>query len=105
MHASETLRVIHLGSDHQVLTVSTYPGQARKVDVPVRAIVADALPFDTSAVVLSHTHPQGDPTPSADDRIATARLAEVLKAIDVDLYDHVVIGDGRRVSFREAGLL
>jgi DNA repair protein RadC len=101
----ETLRVIHLGGQRRILDVAHYPGAATQVIMPLRRIVADALRLGSSALVLSHNHPSGDPTPSRGDVALTRQLANLLAALEIHLHDHVVIGGARRVSFREAGLL
>ncbi len=46
-----------------------------------------------------------DPTPSADDRTVTEQLVAAGRLLDIPVHDHVVIGQGRYVSFAEAGLL
>src|SRR2546423_1913490 len=45
------------------------------------------------------------PTPSADDRAVTRQLVDAGRVLDVPVYDHVVVGGERYVSFAEAGLL
>ncbi len=52
-----------------------------------------------------HNHPSGDPTPSPDDVTLTRRLAEAGDLVGIALIDHLVIGRGTYVSFRDAGLL
>jgi len=52
-----------------------------------------------------HNHPSGDPTPSADDRAVTRQLVDAGRLLDVPVYDHVIVGGARYVSFAEAGLL
>jgi DNA repair protein RadC len=101
----ETLRVIHLGKDRDVLDIGQYSGTATAVIFPFRAIVADALRLNSRAIVLSHNHPSGDPTPSRADISVTKQLAHLLHVLDIRLHDHVVIGDGRSISFRTLGLL
>lgn len=60
----------------------------------------------TTALLVAHNHPSGDPAPSADDARLTDRLAHAADVIDIPLLDHVIVGsDGRYYSFREAGLL
>jgi len=46
-----------------------------------------------------------DPTPSAEDKRVTERLAESGRLIGIDLLDHVIIGDNRWVSLKERGIL
>ena len=105
MPGIETLRVIHLGENRYVLDIGQYSGTATAVIIPFRRIVADALRLNSRAVVLSHNHPSGDPTPSRADISVTKQLERLLHALDIRLHDHVVIGDGRSISFRTLGLL
>lgn len=58
-----------------------------------------------AGVILVHNHPSGDPTPSPEDRRVTKQLAEAGTAVGIPVLDHVVVGDGRYVSFSESGLL
>lgn len=69
-------------------------------EVFIRAIVANA-----AAIILVHNHPSGDSTPSPDDRLVTEQLVQAGKILDIPVQDHIVIGDGRYISFAEAGLL
>ena len=50
-----------------------------------------------------HNHPSGDPTPSPDDLDVTRRLAAAGEVIGIPLLDHIIIGDGRYFSFKDAG--
>jgi DNA repair protein RadC len=105
MPGVETLRVIHLDDDRAVLDIGQYSGTATSVIIPFRQIVADALRLNSRALVLSHNHPSGDPTPSRADVSVTKQLARLLHTLDIRLHDHVIIGEGRSVSFRQIGLL
>ncbi len=71
-----------------------------------------AIQHGATAVVCAHNHPSGDPAPSSADIQVTRRLREAAVAIDIELIDHVVVGDKTAdpanrgfYSFREAGLL
>lgn len=54
---------------------------------------------------LIHNHPSGDPTPSRDDITMTKAIQLACEALRITVHDHVVIGGGRWVSFRQEGLL
>ena len=60
---------------------------------------------NAAAIIVTHNHPSGDPSPSPDDMALTRRLVDSGKLIGVEVLDHIVIGDGRYVSFRELGWL
>lgn len=56
-------------------------------------------------VMLLHNHPSGDPTPSSADIDLTMRVQEAGRLVEIELVDHIVIGDHRYVSLKEAGYL
>ena len=70
-----------------------------------REIVRRALQLRATALILVHNHPSGDPAPSRDDLQMTNEVRRATAALDIDLRDHVIVGNGRIMSFREAGLL
>ncbi|MBX3027869.1 hypothetical protein KF840_23495 [bacterium] len=59
--------------------------------------------YSAAAVIFVHNHPSGDPTPSREDLDITRRLREVGELIGVRVLDHIVIGQGRYVSFVDDG--
>ena len=63
-----------------------------------------AIRRNASAVIVVHNHPSGDPTPSPDDLAVTRALVQAGKLVDVDLLDHLIIGQGRFTSMKERGL-
>jgi DNA repair protein RadC len=54
---------------------------------------------------LIHNHPSGDPTPSEDDIGMTQRVKAAAAALSIVLHDHIIVGNGRWLSFRKEGLL
>ena len=64
-------------------------------------IMRTVLSAGASSFILVHQHPSGDPSPSADDRAITTRIAGAGRLLGVPLRDHIVIGDGGRfISLR-----
>lgn len=59
--------------------------------------------YSAAAVLFVHNHPSGDPTPSQEDIAITRRLREVGELIGVRVLDHIIIGQGRYVSFVDDG--
>ena len=53
---------------------------------------------------MAHNHPSGDPTPSAEDVYVTRQIVEAGKLLNIDVLDHLVIGQQRWVSLKERGL-
>ncbi len=68
-----------------------------------REVFKMALAESAAHIIVAHNHPSGDPTPSREDIEITQKLAETGKIMGIDLLDHVIIGDGRHFSMKEAG--
>ena len=103
--ARETLWVAHLDEAGNCVHVSRHDGDEAGAALPVRTIVVDAALHSSTALLLSHNHPSGDPRPSYADQLATRKLAAVMGALDCRLLDHIVFGGGKCSSFRQLGLL
>lgn len=69
-----------------------------------REVFRPAIAEAAAGIILVHNHPSGDPTPSAEDRSVTRQLRAAGTTLGIEVLDHVVIGEGRYVSFVEAGL-
>lgn len=102
----EEFRVLLLNTQHEVLhelTVTT--GVLDGSVIHPREVFKEAITRSAGAVLLVHNHPSGDPSPSAEDRSVTRQIAGAGEVLGIPVLDHVVIGDGRYVSFVEAGLM
>jgi proteasome lid subunit RPN8/RPN11 len=62
-----------------------------------------ALAINAAAIILAHNHPSGDPEPSTVDVEATTRLAQIGTMLGLEVFDHVIIGQGAYISLRAAG--
>jgi len=101
----EHLRVILLDRRNRVLeTVEVYKGSVNSSQVRVGEIFKEAVRKNASALIVIHNHPSGDPTPSPDDVAVTRAIVQAGKLLDVEVLDHLVIGQGRWVSLKERGL-
>jgi len=101
----ELLLVAHVDSATRCLHVEQYEGEPASVELPVRAIVADALRLGSAGVVVAHNHPSGDCRPSDADYRATRKLAVAGEAIDLIVLDHLIFADKDCSSMRRMGLL
>jgi DNA repair protein RadC len=70
-----------------------------------REVFRPALRDAAAALVLVHNHPSGDPTPSAEDREVTARLAKAGEILGIRVVDHVVVAERGFCSLREEGAM
>ncbi len=99
----EELRVVLLDTKNRVLSVRTvYVGSANATALRVGELFKEAIRQNATAIVVVHNHPSGDPTPSSEDVQMTRTIREAGKLLDVEVLDHVVIGQSRFVSLKES---
>ncbi len=104
--SAEEFHVLALDSQSAVLRdLMITRGILNSSLVHPREVFRGAIAEAAAGIIVVHNHPSGDPTPSADDRAVTRQLVEAGRIIDLPVYDHVIVGPGRYVSFSEAGLL
>lgn len=81
-----------------------FRGTLDRAAVEPRQILREGLRQGAAGAILFHTHPSGDPSPSAEDLAFTKRLAEAGEIVGVRLVDHLVLGSpGRWISLRQRG--
>jgi DNA repair protein RadC len=80
-------------------------GSLNIVYAPLREIFQPVISKNGYFFILVHNHPQGDCYPSPEDKDFTDRVSKGAKLLDLELLDHVIIGEGGYFSFRENGLL
>lgn len=100
----ELFKVVLLDAKHAVIREKTVSeGSLTSSLVHPREVFNEAVRESAAAVIFLHNHPSGDPKPSKEDRALTARLQEAGDILGVQVLDHVIIGDGRYVSFADEG--
>ncbi len=91
----EQIVVACLDTKHRVqCVVMVTLGTLDSTLVHPREVFKPAFIEGSSAIVLSHNHPSGNPTPSREDHQVTDRLTEVGKLIGITVLDHIIHGDG-----------
>ncbi len=99
------LRTMLLDTKNRVQCIPTiYIGSLNASMVRVGELFKAALQWNSAALIVVHNHPSGDPTPSPEDVLITHQIVEAGKLLDVEVLDHLVIGQGKFVSMRERGL-
>jgi DNA repair protein RadC len=104
--SQERFVVVLLDGRHRVLGEEVVSqGTLTASLVHPREVFRPALRASAAALILVHNHPSGDPTPSAEDRAVTSRLARAGEILGVRVLDHVVVAERGYVSLREEGAL
>ena len=101
----EEVRVALLNTRNRVLDISTvYVGSLNTNFVRVCELFRSAIRQNAAAIIVIHNHPSGDPTPSPEDVRLTEMVVQAGKLLDIDVMDHLIIGQGLFVSLKERGL-
>jgi DNA repair protein RadC len=101
----EHLRTVLLDTKSRVQAISTvYIGSLNASLVRVGEVFKEAVRRNSAALIVTHNHPSGDPTPSPEDVLVTREIVQAGKLLDVDVLDHIVVGHGVWVSLRQRGL-
>ena len=100
----EHFLVLYLNQSNHALKVECISnGGTTNVIADPKLIFKNALNLGSTAIILGHNHPSGNPRPSEDDRQLTKKLIAAGKLLDISVIDHIIIGNERYYSFRDHG--
>ncbi len=101
----EVLLVIFLDASHAIIDSAIVAEGTLNVNtVYPREIIKSALDYHAAAIIIAHNHPSGSLKPSPQDMKLTKTLYMLCNAMQIQLLDHLVIGDGS-YSFADNGLM
>lgn len=90
----EYVKLFLLNTKNEILKcVDVAVGGTNFANVNIKEIVGEALKIKAPKIILLHNHPSGDPTPSTMDIKFTDNLYNAVKMFDIELLDHIVIGN------------
>jgi DNA repair protein RadC len=102
----EQFRVLFLDSKNRLIADEAQArGTVNHTPVYPREVVKRCLELQATALILVHNHPSGDPAPSRADLEMTQEIKAAAATLGVVLHDHLIVGNGRQLSFRREGLL
>jgi DNA repair protein RadC len=100
--ALEQFGIVLLDSRHRVLRTAVLAlGTNNSCVVEPRDVFREAAIGGATAIVVFHTHPSGDPSPSPDDVDLTRRLVAAGVLMGIEVVDHLILGDSQYWSLRE----
>lgn len=102
----EQFRILFLDAKNRLLADEAQArGTVNHTPVYPREVVKRALEVQATAIILVHNHPSGDPTPSRADIEMTAEIKSAAAVLGIVVHDHLIIGNGKHLSFLREGLL
>ncbi len=102
----EHFLVAYLNRGNKVIKVERIStGGLSKTLADPKVIFKNALLKEATALMLCHNHPSGMARPSGEDKQLTKNLIAAGKIFDIDVLDHIIIGENSYFSFAEHGMM
>lgn len=102
----EVFKIVLLDTKNNIISINNVSvGCLDSTIVHPREVFLDAIKNSSAAIILVHNHPSGEVEPSKDDINITNRIIECGKIIGIKVLDHIIIGDGNYLSFKEKGYI
>ena len=99
LEKQEHVKLIILNNKNEIIKIKKIAqGGINSVNMSMREILVEPIRIQAPKMILIHNHPSGDSTPSKVDIQITQRLFEVAQLFDIELLDHIVIGNGNFTS-------
>ena len=100
----EIFVVVFLNNKNEIVGLSKMSeGVINATLVSPRDIFQLAFTVNANSIIIAHNHPSGDTSPSNEDLMLTKRIKKASDIMDVNLIDHIIIGDNRYFSLKESG--
>lgn len=102
----EHFKILLLDKSNQISEVIDIDvGTVDRVNPSVRDILMTALKYQSPSMILAHNHPSGNIEPSDADKRLTKDLVKAALAMELRIFDHVIIGENSYFSFADEGLI
>lgn len=90
----EIAKIVVLNNKNQILKMKDIAyGGSNFANLSIKDILIEPIIMKAPKIILVHNHPSGDSTPSKQDIEFTNTLYESAAMFDIQLIDHLVIGD------------
>ena len=95
----EIAKLLILNTKNEILKIKNITiGGTNFTNISIKDILVEPIKMQAPKIILVHNHPSGDPTPSKADIQITERLHMAAMSLDIQLLDHIVIGNMKYVS-------
>ncbi|MFO1172559.1 MAG: DNA repair protein RadC [Hyphomicrobiaceae bacterium] len=104
--AREEFRILFLDKRNRLIADEVQQrGTVDHTPVYVREVVKRALELSSTAIILVHNHPSGDPKPSRADIDMTKQIVTSAKSLGIIVHDHIIIGRDGHESLKAMGVM
>jgi DNA repair protein RadC len=97
----EQFRILFLDKRNRLIADEVQGlGTVDHTPVYVREVVKRALELASTAIILVHNHPSGDPAPSRADIDMTKQIVDAARPLGVTVHDHIIVGKAGHASLK-----
>lgn len=97
----EQFRILFLDKRNRLIADEIQQvGTVDHTPVYPREVIRRALELSSTALILVHNHPSGDPSPSEADVSMTRSVADIAKPLGIVVHDHIIVGRDGHASMR-----
>lgn len=105
-HTRESFGFLALSVKNKILGCHiVHTGSINSSIASTRDIFQQALLNNAAAIICFHNHPSGLTSPSNEDVEVTKRIIEAGKILNIDILDHLIIGETGYTSLKEKGYM
>jgi len=102
----EQFRILFLDKRNQLIADEVQQtGTVDHTPVYPREVIKRALELSSTALILVHNHPSGDPTPSQADIQMTKAIVEIASPLGISVHDHIIVGKNGHASLKGMRLM
>lgn len=102
----ELFKILLLDKGNRIFEVFDLDlGTVDRVNPSVREVLMTALKYQSPSMILAHNHPSGNIKPSDADKRLTNDLVKASLAMELRIFDHIIIGENSYFSFADEGLI
>ncbi len=94
----QVIMVLFDGKGNETYFKVISKGSVGASEIYVRKIIDTCIRYRASKVYLAHNHPSGISFPSKKDVEATIKVRDALRAVNIELADHFIVGSSEAFS-------
>ncbi len=102
----EEFHVLLLNNSKKVTKrIKISSGGVNSTVADTKIILKAAINELCTGIILAHNHPSGNTIPSSQDIAITKKIRDSAKLFDIQVLDHIIVGDDSYLSFADEGLV
>lgn len=100
----ETFVTLSVNTKNELINMEMIAkGSLSQAAIHPREVFHQAIVRHAARIMIAHNHPSGNSEPSEADKEVTKEIKKAGEILEIQLIDHIIIGDETYYSFREHG--